>query len=413
MMTGEEKALFVIFFALGVLVDFSDLAEQTWLMTYSIKDTEWIGYVINFAWGPIRILFGHWSDRLAPKIHPAVQIGGVMMIPMVAWAGIMFSVVTKTAPFVTVILLVIAEFGPAIILTIVESIMVKYIRSTNVQLSPMCRRYQLLGKAIGGYAGSVLLHHTSEYHVFVMQWGLITSASLFYVKDIMPQLHHDPPVVDANDPVDPEGLSATTSETKTDESHRHYVIFMVLISMMPIGKNAYFYFLFGPLGLTANEFGLGKLAASIIALACTFSLPLTERWVNSRQLRVTVAWMFVLTGLIKLIQVVRYTSWWIDDFYIYLVVTAFGTLADSLIWTHYVAVCTRLTLTSEVFAQYMTIPTFGKAGRLAGDYLLLSGFQIDHDQYGQLPAVMMICYWASLTPFYFSLIRRTNVVSPS
>jgi hypothetical protein len=409
-MMTEERALFAIFFCLGVLVDFSDLAEQTWLMTYSIKDTEWIGYAINFAWGPIRILFGHWSDRLAPRVHPAVQIGYVMAIPMLAWAGILFSVVTKTAPFVTVLLLVLAECGPATILTIVESIMVKYIRSTNVQLSPTCRRYQLLGKALGGYAGSVLLHHTSEYQVFLIQWGLVTSAALFYMKDVMPQLYHDPPVVDANDPEEPSATSEQQSEVKTGTtSNRHYIIFMVLISMMPIGKNAYFYYLFGPLGLTANEFGLGKLTASIIALACTFSLPYLN---NQRQLMVTVAWMFVLTGLIKLVQVVRYTSWWVDDFYIYLVVTALGTLADSLIWTHYVAVCTRLTLTSEVFAQYMTIPTLGKVGRLTGDYLLLSGFQIDHDQYGQLPAVMMICYWCSLTPFYFSLIR-TNVVSPS
>jgi Na+/melibiose symporter-like transporter len=403
MMMTEDRALFVIFFCLGVLVDFSELAEQTWLMTYSIKDTEWIGYAINFAWGPVRILFGHWSDRLASRVHPAAQIGIVMLIPMVAWMGILFSVVSKTAPFVTVLLLVLAEFGPAIILTIVESIMVKYIRSTNVQLSPTCRRYQLLGKALGGYAGSVLLHHTSEYQVFLMQWGLVTSAALFYVWDVMPQLHHDPPVVDANDPEEPEQQQQQTKTTDTD--NRHYVIFMVLISMMPIGKNAYFYYLFGPLGLTANEFGLGKLASSILALACTFTLPLIERWVNPHQLRLTVAWMFVLTGLIKLIQVVRYTSWWVDDFYIYLVVTALGTLADSLIWTHYVATCTRLTLTSEVFAQYMTIPTLGKVGRLGGDYLLLSGFQIDHDQYGQLPAVMMICYWASLTPFYFSLIK--------
>ena len=283
------------------IVDFSELAEQQWFTMFSIADSEWIIAVIHFAWGPARIGFGWVSDYFAKRqlLHRVDQMICLLFLPIMSWFVITLG--DDLPPFITVFCLFVSEFGPAIIHTILETLMVQYYQQTKDQISPTCRRTQLLGKMIGGYTGAWILHHSNVNVVFFVQfiWFVLLLGFLGWkIRPILKQ-----PYEHVSDGRIPREEEQPDMNGKADNlSLVGYVAFMIAISCFPIGKNAYFYYLLGPLQFTPHQFGFAKGLITLVSLLGTYTYGVIKSY-SIGSITSFTAYLFVVSSGLKIVQV--------------------------------------------------------------------------------------------------------------
>lgn len=400
---SEEQCIFSLFFIIGLITDFSELAEQYWFLMFSIADSDVIYFIVNTGWGPTRVVYGWVSDKLLAQKRSISRVDQMilfMIIPTICWYLISF--MDGLDKHLTVILLTVSEFGPAIQFTILEAVMVQYIKRTEKEISPKCRRYQLIGKAVGGYAGSALLHITNVDTVFSVEFFLFLASQAWLVFVVRKVLNGYELLLDPIQTPDP--ITTTTTTTPIEEAPKWYGLFMVLVSSIPIARSAYQYFLLGPLRLTSNQFGLARLSMTLISLACTWSLEYTKA-IHLKRFTWFTSVLFMLSCVLRFLQSTR-ILYEFDDFFLYLVHCVLYSLADSLLWTHYVATCTKAPMQGNEgakFAQFMTTPSFGKLIRVSTDYALANGLNVNHDAFRALPTMFAVCYGMSLLPLLSSL----------
>lgn len=381
-------------------MDFSDLAERKWLEILPIAYTEIADGVIHLAWGPIRYFIG-WLSTVLLAWYPTVwsyrnQLCYGLTLPIVAWFTITFGVdeTDKSNRFVVIALLALAEIGPVTLLTVAELQMVEFVRRENRSVSHTCRRSLLVGKAIGGLSGALLLHWNGLDAVFMAELtilctGLVVSSTMSYVMA-------PPPSCDAR-PADETGADSVDDDQQTSTTWQHApMLFMFLYMSVPYARNAFFYFSLGPLGIDYASFGAIKVLQGTVTFATTFLYHVLPAESTFGYMAARGMWFMLLAGACR---VLLSTMLFIPEdwrFAVYLMSVFCMALGDGIISTHYVTLSSKMKRPAHHFTRSMALPTVGKAIRIGVDSWLMMHFNLEHDNFNEIHRVMFICYVGSL-----------------
>lgn len=412
--------ILTVFFYIGVILEFSDLAEQKWLKIFPIFYTEIIYGLIHLAWGPVRMVFGWISDKMTQN-YPETwsrshQMSFALCFPIVAWFLITCVLSDADREWI-VALLCAAEFGPVILLTVIEMVMVEYIHTEKEAISHSCRRYQLLGKAFGGYAGALVLHWTDVNTVFAIELLLYCGGLLFFLSNviyvILPtddggarESRAERPLPE--DPRDVEGegeveCEITPKDGTADASPIRLVLFMLIYSSVPYARNAFFYYTMGPMNVDMASLGALKVCHVATTIGTTFMYAFVPKQTSFRSVALIGGWIIlVASGLRAILSMLIYIpdSLQLAAYFLSVFCMSFG---DGIIWTHYVTKCADMPLLKHQYTWLMTLPSFGKMARIALDSSIMLFYEVDHDHFNNVHLVMFVCTITSLTSLAYTL----------
>ena len=424
MLLPTRTLILVVFFYIGVILEFSDLAEQKWLQVFPIAYTEIVYGVIHLAWGPARMAFGWISDKMTQH-YPETwslshQMTFAMCFPIISWL-LITAVLEDTDREWIVFLLCVAEFGPVILLTVIEIAMVGYIHAEQEAISHSCRRNQLLGKAIGGYAGALILHWTDTNTVFILELLLLCGGFIFFASNVIyviqspPTPEPDtrgsggsggsggdvaapPPIVDA----DVEGDLRLETPTDRDEwiGPLRLVLFMLMYSSVPFARNALFYYSIGPMNMDFASIGALKVCHIGTTIGTTFMYSFVSQRTGFRSVAMLGGWfVLVAMGLRVILSMLIYIPN-AFQFAAYALSVFCMSLGDGIIWTHYVTKCADLPIPKHRYTWLMALPTMGKTIRIALDSSIMLYYGVDHDHFNNIHLTMLVCYAMSYVSLF-------------
>ena len=395
--------LLFVFFYIGIIMDFSDLAERKWLEILPIAYTEIADGVIHLAWGPIRFFIGwisavmlahnqkHWSYRN--------QLCYWFTFPILAWFLITFAVdeTEKSNRFEVIALLALAEIGPVALLTVAELEMVEFVRRENQSISHTCRRSLLVGKAIGGLSGALLLYWYGLDAVFMAEL-VVLCAGLVAFTAMSRLATPSYETQKAEETVTESTKEDVEEEEEQQPSFLHYtpMLFMFVYMSIPYARNAFFYFSVGPLGIDYASFGAIKVLQGTVTFATTFLYHVLPAESTFGYMAVRGMWFMLLAGACR---VFLSTMLFIPEdwrFTVYLMSVFSMAFGDGIISTHYVTLSSKMKRPAFHFTISMTLPTVGKVIRIGLDSGLMLYFNLEHDNFNEIHRVMFICYVGSL-----------------
>lgn len=439
MLLPARTLILVVFFYIGVILEFSDLAEQKWLQVFPIAYTEIVYGVIHLAWGPARMGFGWISDKMVQHYPDTWSLSHQMTFavcfPIISWF-LITGVLEDTDREWIVFLLCVAELGPVILLTVIEIAMVEYIRTEQEAISHSCRRNQLLGKAIGGYAGALLLHWTDTNTVFIIELLLLCGGFIFFASNVIyvtqspssseptntrtttttttvtgdrgssGDIVTPPPPNNAD--VDIEGDVQVETPIGGDEAVGpvRLVLFMLMYSSIPFARNALFYYSIGPMNMDFASMGALKVCHIATTIGTTFMYSFATQQTSYRLVAMLGGW-FVLVAMA--LRVILSMLIYIPDtfqFAAYALSVFCMSFGDGIIWTHYVTKCANMSIPKHRYTWLMALPTMGKTIRIALDSSIMLYYGVDHDHFNNIHITMFVCYamsYVSLFSTYWML----------
>ena len=425
-------SLYILFFLIGFIIDFSETSELTWLQTFSILIGQIIIGVNSLSWGVVRVQFGYFSDRSKYSRYKQCLI--VSVIPFIAWV-----IIAIGFDSISIILCLLAiEMSFAAINTIIESVMViESNRENDLSIVAKCHRAKLIGKMIANGLGGIILSKSGSIRlIFWLQTIcvgglfcfllLLSYRSVTYEVVITTDEDDVSPIEDGVSPIEggvspiEGGVSTIEDVVDKDTSSpikptlsTSLILFVTLFSSVPLGYSPLFYFMFGPLEITAADIGLIESITAFTSIICTFIAP---RYVGTK-----IQWIcYVVSVLLVLVHLGRYIcvsrltvmdgySTQNIDFYLLLLTFILYETADGLIWLTYASRSSANAKAGEEaksYAYYITLPTFGKFIRIGIDSILTNELHVDHDQYGLYPDYLTICVYCSLLCVIFTVFIK-------
>ncbi len=402
------KVLLLLFYQLGVISKFSEIAEYQWFQTFSIHETQYLIPITNFAFSPVIIIIAYISDRLSSRISRFTQGALCLVIPTICWFITASSY--KVIPIHSVLFCFFLEgFGPSILKMLLDAIMVLYNTSYRTKIAPPCNRMRLMGKTMAGMISGWLLTQTKSIEVIFWIQAVLFLTVLMTVLALKNQVQEP---LDYDICMDEENYEDDKEQTKEEQPQpisKTFVLYMTVMMMLPTGGSCFFYYIYGPLEMTANQIGWSDSATALVAILCTYTLPYVER-IPVKLFGLLVAVLFSGVNLLRYSLVTRLTFGYVDDFVFIVVTNAIAELADGILWNYYNSGSSnggsRKGREGTYFAVMMSIPNLGKLIRIAVDTELTRLYSVDHDNYAEYPTILLICVYASFLAFMLSICLR-------
>lgn len=331
------------------------------------------------------------------------------MLPALFWAIITLYLETLN-PMGVLVLLILSEFGPAIMHTVLDGCMVVYSKNAQTNITATCQRSRLVGVMIAKTVSGYLLQHSSVRTVFGTQCillmivcgGIIMCTS----KNTLLENKYTAVVAQSSDEEVPSPPPPVTKKQKVSRSLMFFICFFVAI---PTAGNCLFYFVYGPLGISPKELGHIDTFCAFAAFVSTFS----ARYFTGSNMRLHIRYVvwasacaFVIHQFMNFVLVTRIHVPIIDDFWFILLTSTTYTILDGVLWTFYTSIATESTLTNNEAFGYtvmMTVPKVGSIVNMGIDYSLTKYFEVNHDHYEGLPNLIFICLLLSITTISVSL----------
>jgi len=418
--------MMILFVLIGFITDFTETAEYQWYQRFSIADTTYLYFIQHFAWGPVSILIASLSDRLSHEygMKRMNQCVLALIVPIICWV-IISSTCTNASSYVIIISLFLAEFAPAILLTVLNAVIILYNRKHHVQLVPSSQRYRLIGKTIANWSGGKLLSLTDLNVVFSVQ----TIVLLFTLLLLMTcKVRRGRKIVPTEEEEEEEGDKEKEKEEEEEQKeekreiisiNRYFIFFVTVCASIPGSESSFFYFIFGPLEFTAADIGLIESLSTILAILCTFAHQYIQD-MNMKTYGIVVSLGLFTQFFLKFCLVTRLTRYsiWIQftDFKTVLLISLVTELADSILFTNYCISSSKHSSVGKEAAYYailMSIPKLGRVIHTLIDFLLTIYLGIDHHTFNQLPIFFLICSYYTLLCVVVVFRLKTSTTSSS
>jgi len=409
-MTTTTGSLYILFFFIGFIIDFSETSELTWLQNFSILIGQIIIGINSLSWGVVRVWFGQRSDRSKYSRYKQCLI--VCIIPFISW--IIISIGYNSIHYsIVLICLLSVEMSLSAMHTIIESVMViESNKENDLSIVAKCHRAKLIGKMIAnGFGGIILLKSNSISLIFWLQTLCVGLLFCYlFLLSYRSSLYEE--IIPEDVPPSSSSSSSPSSSPKPTLS-TSLIIFVTIFSSVPLGYSPLFYFMFGPLELTAADIGLIESMTAFTSIMCTFIVP-RYATIKIQIICYIVSILLVFVHLGRYVCISRLTvmdgySTQNIDFYLLLFTFILYELADGLIWLTYASRSSSNAKVGEEaksYAYFITLPTFGRFIRLGIDSLLTNKLHVDHDQYGLYPDYLTICVYFSLLCVIFTLMVK-------
>lgn len=383
----DARHLYLLFFLVGLMSNFSTLAEQTWLFRFSIGQIYYIQLILDIAWGPVSVPIGYLSDRASAthRTQIVVMIGAAALL----WA-IIASVCDSAEPMLVVVMIGLADMGPAVTHVILHGIKVHVFKEYAANTTNRCELWMVLGDFLGQAAASVVLQLAGYRAVFWVYAGvmwIVAFTVVIYVRV---------PGYEATRKAASLSLSSVWAECKS-MSLPPMCSFMFVLSLIPDDSSSmFFYFAYGPMGISPVTMGFLTALGVLVTAVCTVVQPL----LTSPKYRALAA-VNTLAVYLATVFTMRLHAPWVPDVVVLSVITVlrtFFTKSAELGYTNHVTESVNSNMETFQYTLYMKIPYLGRLMRLVIESLAAHWLGVDHDNFGLLPEIMLGFTLGSLVP---------------
>jgi hypothetical protein len=331
---------------------------------------------VNAAW-LFRPFFGILIDRIESL---EITLIFTSFLSGLLWLWLAVSV---DQAILSVVLLSVVEFGPAISLTVADAMMVKYARRTgNWSVPQWCQVVRQLGKSAAGLAGSSQMrfgYRTMYYQQAVI---LCVFSNLLLAIELRRGCKRITPASP-----DPKNTTTTTEEDGggaediKDGVHRSFAVYLFVSTLMPSSASAILLFLSGPMQFPTTIFGLLEFTelVSILGSCFTFARLSVSALTYMISVSVVMANVFLL-GVIARQNIV-------DDSLILVTASIWISFITSVVHSRFTVETTKASpkgTEATFYAFYSFIPGLGQFLGALVTMALTAYYKIDHDNFEKL-----------------------------
>jgi hypothetical protein len=401
--------LYLLYFLTGWVTEFSETTESVWFVRFPVTTNQLIGGAVNLAWGLGRPLLA-WSSDYFMHRSPTMkttrmkQCALALLLPAILWVVIAIENTRSASVIVVVGLILLAEFGPATVHTVLDAMKATHYNETGENISLWCDGFRLVGAAMAKVAGNTLYSRTNATTVFTVH-----SVCFFAFSALCFSL----------DRRAYKRVRSTEVAVKEEEEEvvvkegpdRSFVAFMCVVLAQPVGGTCLFYFMYGPLHMSVDQMGWIDALCSTMEFLTSFCAVVAPRNLQKTSWAYAVWISLIQVALMAFIG--RLNVGYVSNFTYYLLLSMMDTIVRSVFSSYFTRTVTEKTTEgNEAFdyAQQTSVAQMVARGlRLSMEYGLAKHYRVDHHEFdGYFFMSMTIALMSTAAVWSSLLVRRTK-----
>lgn len=460
---NERTKINILFFLQGVVQDFTDIPEQLWLKVFPVNQIPLCLVAINISWILLTIPFAYVSDKLQYRCNKLKQISFIAILMSILWINLGLNMESLDKSQV-LFLLVLGEFAPAIINTILNGYLSeKSLPFDMKDVSYSALRSGIFGQFSGRLLSGFIYQEDKVGDVFAANGFILLGFFAFsYLLSACPSVRYDKIDLiatemidinkdsnegddveikikledrkqqdDENDDMEDFNLNTRSKRTnkvadsnivdvnyqseisriKKEHDNKNglmQVLFLYLIQ--PTAATAIFYYMIGPLQTRPSLMVEIKTSLVFIRLLCSFVKPLEH--VSASSYAFIVFNTLIGIGIARVGLSVQLFTEYADDIVVFYMISIAGVILDTMVYLHFLNVVTVSTGKESKGNETMAMAKITGCMTVASlipsfiEFIVMSKLNLDHGNFTNLPDFSISCVITTLVCFLLFIFYR-------
>ncbi len=383
--------LIFVFFMLGLLADFTEVAEQYYMREKGLG-VDGITLMFDALYVPwlLKPLYGLWSDRI-----PGQEATALFFIFIVSTFMCVALANTVETPALNLTILAAGETAPAAGLALAHAAMVRYSRKSGDWAAPQqCLTALAVGKCVAAYSGTVVYEYGYEA-VYYAQAALSLAfcLGLFVMLGVGDGEGDIPCLVEAGEGEAPRSSQPTQAER---DGQMALAIILTCLALCPTTEKATNMFWSGPMDFSPKLLGV---MGGIEVLAVFGSYATFPKWTTSQLSHACIAGMMIANLTVAWVLA---RQEYLSDGMLLVGAAGVAAVAKSVMHTRFSIETSRIVPEDSegfYYSLYTDIPNMGKLVSLAASAGITDYYGITHDNFERI-----LAFHCSVTAMHASIL---------
>jgi hypothetical protein len=397
MLNYEILSCYYISFSLGIILDFTEIAESDWLQIYDINKIQLIANVMNITWRILSVLSALLSDYLIKKhFNHHKQILYSCLFSSFLWFIISAYASSKVIhPDLILICIILSEIGVGFIHVVLDGSRAKIYNKEHVNIFMTSERVKIIGSLVSFSLSGFIFSYFGRDSVFLFQsfhLSMICYVVLLYSSN----RGGEEVVVDKEEEEEQERNEESWilwAKFKNIWNRTPRICyFMFLYNCLPDNSTTMYYYYYNGLHITPWQISIMYSIVTVVNFMNTFFSFELKRYHY-----IILTTLNTLTLYLTFVLVTRQHVNYMGDFNVIIVITFLSTLSNGLIWLSALNIFTQLTSENNEAFDYSILLIFASSGKCIKtiiEYLLVLYYSIDHNKYD---SIHILCFITLIT----------------